>query len=249
MHDLLIEVRAALAPTILMVTHDLDEAALAESTVVLIEGGVHQHAPMAEIYQRPASVAVARLLGGFAEVAGTVRDGVHHSSWGRVPVAVGAAGEGPAVLLVRRESLRLQLAGGRTTAAGLGARVVRSRPTGTRVVVSVVGDDGSPLEVELPIGEHVRPGSRVWVMPPDSGGQRGRCAKGHPSGTPRARRPISMAACTRRGCPWRRPGRDVRLRRNVLNLCPRPPVAPSASSCRPRSSSSPPRSGWGSSHH
>ncbi len=167
MHDLLIEVRAALAPTILMVTHDLDEAALAESTVVLIEGSVHQRAPMAEIYQRPASVAVARLLGGFAEIAGTIRDGVHHSSWGRVPVAAGATGDGPAVLLVRRESLRVERSDGGITAPGLGARVVRSRPTGTRVIVSLVGDDDSPLEVELPIGEHVRPGSRVQVMPPD----------------------------------------------------------------------------------
>ncbi|MEP6856102.1 MAG: ABC transporter ATP-binding protein [Pedococcus sp.] len=156
MHDLLIEVRAALAPTILMVTHDLDEAALAESTVVLIGGSVHQHAAMAEIYQRPASVAVARLLGGFAEIAGTIRAGVHHSTWGRVPVVAGGAGEGPAVLLVRRESLRLELTRGGTTEVGLGARVVRSRPTGTRVIVSLVGDDDSALEVELPIGDHVR---------------------------------------------------------------------------------------------
>ena len=102
MHDLLTEVRAALSPTILLVTHDLDEAALAESTVVLIDGSVHQHAPVAEIYQRPASVPVARLLGGFAEISGTIRDEVHHSSWGRVPVAAGGPGEGPAVLLVRR---------------------------------------------------------------------------------------------------------------------------------------------------
>ena len=165
MHDLLMEVRAALAPTILMVTHDLDEAALAESTVVLIEGRVHQHAPMVEIYQRPSSVAVARLLGGFAEIAGAVRDGVHHSSWGRVPVAAGGAGDGPAVLLVRRESLRLEVDGPATT--GTGARVVRSRPAGARVIVSLVGDDESPVEVELPIGEDVRPGTRVTVVPAD----------------------------------------------------------------------------------
>ncbi len=170
MHDLLTEVRAALSPTILMVTHDLDEAALAESTVVLIDGTVHQHAPMAEIYQRPASVAVARLLGGFTEIAGTIRDGVHHSAWGRLPVAARGAADGAAVLLVRRESLRLELADGDNTEAGIGARVVRSRPTGTRTIVSLVGDDESPVEVELPIGDHVRPGSRVRVLPPD-----GRC--------------------------------------------------------------------------
>lgn len=171
MHDLLTEVRAALAPTILMVTHDLDEAALAESTVVLIDGTVHQHAPMAEVYQRPASVAVARLLGGFTEVAGTVRDGVHHSAWGRLPVAAGGAADGAAVLLVRRESLHLEAPSSASAAAagaGLGARVVRRRPTGTRVVVTLVGDDDSTVEVELPVGEDVRSGTRVRVVPTDS---------------------------------------------------------------------------------
>ena len=74
---------------------------------MLIDGGVHQHAPVTEIYQRPATVGVARLLGGFAEIAGTVRDGMHHSAWGRLPVADGGAEDGAAVLLVRRESLRL----------------------------------------------------------------------------------------------------------------------------------------------
>ncbi len=167
MHDLLTEVRAALSPTILMVTHELDEAALAESTVVLIDGSVHQHAPMAKVYQRPATVAVARLLGGFTEVAGTIRDGVHHSAWGRVPVVAGGAEGGAAVLLVRRESLRLQVSGIAAPGAGIGARVVRRRPTGTRVVASLVGDDDSPLEVELPVGEDVRPGTRVRVVPAD----------------------------------------------------------------------------------
>lgn len=167
MHDLLIEVRAALAPTILMVTHDLDEAALAESTVVLIEGRVHQRAPMAEIYKRPASVPVARLLGGFTEIAGTVRDGVHHSAWGRLPVAGNLPVDGAAVLLVRRESLRIEPSDAATTSQGLEARVVRRRPNGTRTIVSLVGDDDSRMEVELPIGEDARPDSRVRVLPPD----------------------------------------------------------------------------------
>ncbi len=168
MHDLLIEVRAALAPTILMVTHDLDEAALAESTVVLIDGSVHQHAPMAEIYQRPASVSVARLLGGFTEIAGTIRDGMHHSAWGRVRAVADGAVDGPAVVLVRRESLRIGTPDGGDTDPGLAAHVIRRRPTGTRVIVLLAGDDGSRIEVELPTGEDVRPGDRVRVLLPGS---------------------------------------------------------------------------------
>ncbi len=168
MHDLLAEVRAALAPTILLVTHDLDEAALAESTVVLIDGSVHQQAPMTELYRRPASVPVARLLGGFTEVPGTVRDGVHHSAWGRVPVTGGDRREREAVLLLRREELRLDHGQVTGTGAGINATVVGRRPSGTRVIVWLEGEDGSRVDVELPAGEDVRPGSRVRVGLPES---------------------------------------------------------------------------------
>ncbi len=181
MHDLLGEVRAALAPTILMVTHDLDEAALAESTVVLIDGTVHQQAPMSELYARPASVPVARLLGGFTEVRGVVRSGVHHSAWGRVPVAGDGAGSGAAVLLVRRESLRVVPLDAAADGAGIEARVVRRRPTGTRVVTSLVGDDDSRVEVELPAGDDVRPGARVRVVLPREGGRQWSVAEASPA--------------------------------------------------------------------
>ncbi len=172
MHDLLAEVRAALAPTILMVTHELDEAALAESTVVLIDGVVHQQAPMSELYRRPASLAVARLLGGFTEVPGTVRDGVHHSAWGRVPLTEGAPGDGAAVLLARREALRVVAADASTPGAGVVARVERRRPSGTRVVATLACEDGSRAEVELEPGApgpSGRNGERVRVLLPDGG--------------------------------------------------------------------------------
>ena len=216
MHDLLLEVRAALAPTILLVTHDLDEAALAESTVVLIDGAVHQHAPMAEIYRRPATLAVARLLGGFTEIAGTIRDGVHYSAWGRVPVAVGGAGDGAAVLLVRREALRVDVCDTAGPGTRIGARVVRRRPTGTRVVVSLAGDHGLQVEVELPVGEDLRPGTRVAVLPADSGepqwavrsedtdGNARRLPPGFHDSPHEARQPMEEAAMT---TPRRSPSR------------------------------------------
>lgn len=179
MHDLLAEVRAALEPTILLVTHDLDEAALADSTVVLIDGTVHQHAPMTELYRRPASIPVARLLGGFTEVPGTVRDGFHHSAWGRVPVTGGDEG-GAAVLLVRREALRLDT--DQVGGPGISARVVRRRPTGTRVIASLEGDDGSRVEVELPTGGDVAPGARVRVGLPENAASQWAVPQEQPAG-------------------------------------------------------------------
>lgn len=163
MHDLLGEVRAALAPTVLLVTHDLDEAALAESTVVLIDGTVHQQAPVAELYRRPATLAVARLLGGFTEVRGAVRGGSHHSLWGRLPVPEGGPESGPAVALLRREALRLEPVDGGTS-PGVSARAVSRRHVGTRVIVRLETDDRSRVEVELPAGRDPVQGDRFRVV-------------------------------------------------------------------------------------
>ncbi|OFE18060.1 hypothetical protein BA895_13065 [Humibacillus sp. DSM 29435] len=71
MHELLGEVRAVLAPTTVIVTHDLDEAALADRVAVLVAGRVHQVDSVTELFRRPASREVARVLGGFVEVEGT----------------------------------------------------------------------------------------------------------------------------------------------------------------------------------
>lgn len=196
MHELLLEVRAALAPTILMITHDLDEAALAESTVILIDGMVHQQAPMSELYQRPATLAAARLLGGFTEVRGTVHDGAHHSRWGAVPVPQSCE-TGDAMLLLRREALHLATpdAHPRTTErAGTQARVLRTRAAGARRVAVLTTQDHTTIEVELPVGIDVPVGihTRVeladdtprWALPisPDTGEAPDRPADG--AGTP-----------------------------------------------------------------
>lgn len=107
MHELLAEVRAALAPTTVIVTHDLDEAALADQVAVLVAGRVHQVDTVARLYRQPASREVARVLGGFAEIEGHVERGSHHSALGVLPLpdTVGVTA-GPATALVRREALR-----------------------------------------------------------------------------------------------------------------------------------------------
>ncbi len=176
MHDLLDEVRAVLDPTILMITHDLDEAALAESTVVLIDGAVHQQAPMVELYRSPATLPTARLLGGFTEVPGVVHDGVHHSRWGRAVLPADCPATGDAVLLLRREELRIQEPGapepgasagghgtGTGTGTGTGAVVVRRRRAGARDVVTLEDEQGRGVEVETTGDVGASPGSRVRV--------------------------------------------------------------------------------------
>ncbi|PFG19152.1 ABC transporter ATP-binding protein [Serinibacter salmoneus] len=161
MHDLVGEVRAALDPTLVLVTHDLDEAALADRVLVVIDGVAHQHAPAAAVYTRPASLAVARMLGGFTEVPGIVRRGIHHSDWGRMPVDL--FGEGPAVLLLRREDLRLTSQATPGT-VGITARVTHRRVRGRRVVATLRAPAGTTIEVELPLGRDVRVGQETVVQ-------------------------------------------------------------------------------------
>ncbi|WP_372735360.1 ABC transporter ATP-binding protein [Nocardioides sp.] len=177
MHDLLAEVRAAISPTIVMVTHDLDEAGLADSTVVLVDGVVHQQGATPVLYREPATLEVARLVGGFTEIVGRVEGGVHNSAWGRVPISPACRVEGPGLLLLRREDLRLRPAHDQLSGAspGLSGRVTRIRQSGARQVVTVSTAGGSDVEAEVrpdpafSMGSQVtlspRSAARGWVLP------------------------------------------------------------------------------------
>lgn len=172
MHELLGELRAAVAPTLLLVTHDLDEAALADRVGVLVDGTLHQVATPAELYRRPATLTVARLLGGFVEVPGVVVDGTsgpeHRSTWGSWPVPADCQVSGEAVLLVRREDLRAEPSPSDRLDAkdpNVRGRVGSLRRTGVRAVVSVETSDRRRVEVELAPREELGLGTAVTVRP------------------------------------------------------------------------------------
>ena len=177
MHELLREVRAALSPTILMVTHDLDEAALADRVAVLADGRLEQVATVPALYRRPASVVVARLLGGFNEIPGRVQDGHHLSRWGSVPLPADCGAQGSAALLVRREQLLAVPPGdleddtAGLADAGLRVTVVSVASAGARQVATVepcrsrggtiASEPSGRVEVELPLGTLVAPGQEL----------------------------------------------------------------------------------------
>ncbi len=171
MHQLLAELRAALDPTIVIVTHDLDEAGLADRVAVLVEGRIEQFDTIQALYTKPSTLAVARLVGAFNELPGTVESGVHHSRLGAFAVPPTAHVAGRAILLARKE--RLALVPPETTAA-LTGRVVQVRQSGPHrdVVVELDrarGDDRTRVEVEARLGTTLRPGDRTGVLLPGSG--------------------------------------------------------------------------------
>ena len=95
MHALLTRLRTELPPTVVIVTHDRDEAA-----------AVADHIAVERIYHRPTSLAVARLMGGRNEIAGTVQGARHHSDLGAIAVDAGTP-DGPGTLVVRPEAVRI----------------------------------------------------------------------------------------------------------------------------------------------
>ncbi len=166
MHLLLGEIRERFDPTTVMVTHDLAEAAMADTVAVLDQGRLVQHADVDELYARPASVTVARLLGGFSELAGTPVEGGYECPLGIAPAPSPRPGV-PAVVLVRQEALVLvDEHDPHSAAAGL---VVGSTRAGTRRVATVelepTADGGptSPVLVELDPGVRAPVGRRVGV--------------------------------------------------------------------------------------
>ncbi len=172
MHQLLGEVRAAIDPTVVMVTHDLDEAGLADRVAVLVEGRIEQFDTIQALYTVPKTLAVARLVGGFNELPGTVEAGVHHSRLGAFAVPPAARVAGGAVLLVRKERLALVP---RETTAALTGRVVQVRQSGPHrdVIVElddVHGDGHTRVEVEARLGTTLGPGDRTGVLLPELGG-------------------------------------------------------------------------------
>ena len=164
MQDLLGEVRAALSPTVVMVTHDLDEAGLADRVAVLVAGRVEQFGPVAELWSRPSSVAVARLVGGFNELPGEIVDGQHLGALGAVRLVRGCRAAGPSVALVRMEHLDLADA---DTGDGVPGRVAEVRQGGPRQQVTVEltarMSPATRLRVELDLDRTVAPGDRVRV--------------------------------------------------------------------------------------
>ncbi|KQU55297.1 hypothetical protein ASG84_22990 [Rhodococcus sp. Leaf278] len=155
MHDLVRELRSSLDQTLLLVTHDQQEAAvLADSVAVLIDGRLEHHSDIATAYTRPSTLAVSRLMGGMNEIAGQWDGvGMHRSELGELEVDGLDLPSGPAVLLLRHELIRLGDGDIRGVVSAL-------RPTGFRSIADVsVGS--TVVKVELAAGSSVAVGDVV----------------------------------------------------------------------------------------
>ncbi len=161
MHDLIESIRTKLSPTIVLVTHDRDEAAaVADDIAVLDHGELLQHDSVDQIYTRPTSLRVSRLMGGLNEIAGVVRDGLHVSALGSIPIG-GGVQDGPGVLVVRQEALAVRVIGPDAPAAAdeHSGTVAAVRHVGPRRVLTV--SFGDPVSESAVVHAEVGPGVGV----------------------------------------------------------------------------------------
>ncbi|WP_258802338.1 ABC transporter ATP-binding protein [Pseudarthrobacter sp. NS4] len=163
MHELLAQVRKKLNPTILMVTHDRDEAAdVADHLALISEGRVLQHSTVEAMYCRPASLQVSRLMGGVNEVPGTVREGIHYSALGAHPLPDDQTWpEGPATLVVRQEHIIISDERGQGTPAVITG--VHTR--GPRQLISMDAK-GAALHAEASGSQSLTVGGTVRIQLP-----------------------------------------------------------------------------------
>lgn len=171
MHSLLGQIRLQLQPTIVMVTHDRDEAAVVADRVALLSAGrLLQHDTVERLYTRPVALEVARLMGGRIELPGEVREGVHHSALGAVSPAEGEQWtEGPGMLVVRHEAVHVSTLPVAVPVGMVEVDVVVAdrRPRGPRAEVTLACGEAL-LEAEVPASRPLVVGQRATVHIPRS---------------------------------------------------------------------------------
>ena len=174
MRDLVRTVQRQVGVTTLFVTHDQEEAvSLADRIALMLAGRVVQEGEPRDFYERPASVAVARFLGGRNFLPGAVCRGMYAGPVGPVPVTV--TWSGPAVLLIRQEAVEV-VASGTPGAVPALARSATYLGTHTQVEAELNGSLAVHLVVDP--SQRIAPGDRVHlrfpperchVVPDDSG--------------------------------------------------------------------------------
>jgi putative spermidine/putrescine transport system ATP-binding protein len=149
--DAVIEVRETSGRALLLVTHDLDDAAMiADRICVLINGAIAQIATPSTLLDRPASLEVARFLGVPTMVRGRVRAGSFECALGAWPVRDVSAGDCTAVFWP---------AALRPASSGIDAIVleVRRLPRGTTLILEAAGVrlEGAAPEAVPSAGDHL----------------------------------------------------------------------------------------------
>ena len=152
----LIEILKRTATTVIMVTHDREEAlSAADELMVMIDGALVQSGDSREIYEQPVNKEVGLLLGDGNLVEGLVRDQIVHCCLGEFPA--GNHPDGACELFVRSEHIEC------SADASLSARVVGGDYYGHDASASLVLADGTALSLRQAHGDLPIIGSQIGI--------------------------------------------------------------------------------------
>jgi iron(III) transport system ATP-binding protein len=158
MRDELARILRAIHVTVVLVTHDREEAfSLADRIALMRDGAVVQEGTPEQVYTAPATRWAAEFVGAGNFLPGRLADGVVDTPVGRFPAQNGN-GKSDVEVLIRPELLELH-----PDPAG-DAEVVGREFRGHDVFYRVLLD-GVELVSQRPSNEHVPLGSRVRVRP------------------------------------------------------------------------------------
>ena len=128
MRELILSIKEELDLTIIFVTHDQEEAVLlADRIAVMFDGELQQYGASDELYQRPASLAIARFFGNNNTLAGRISGRQVVTEAGRFCLGGGKNGFAESeevTLLVRPEEITLLPEGAGEGGAEEGATLV-----------------------------------------------------------------------------------------------------------------------------
>jgi putative spermidine/putrescine transport system ATP-binding protein len=162
----LLEARAMSGAATILVTHDLDDAMAVATHIAAIGplGELSAPASPADLLREPASLAVAQLLGVFAEVPGMV-DRTDHGTprfrWAGGVMPAPEVSQGSAVACVRSHDVEVNVAG----AAGAPVLIVAGRRDAAHEVMLDLADaSGQRVTVRAPSTTAARVGDQVQVM-------------------------------------------------------------------------------------
>lgn len=151
--------------TMLYVTHDQSEAAeLGDRLALMADGRIVQHGAPDDLFERPATAAVARFFGNGNRLRGDVVSGRLRLGPAAIPVP---GPDGPATFTIRPQHVRFDPASdlrGRARSAtylGTHARVVLSLH-GIDLEAHVAPGDEPPAGVDVGV---VLPPERLWRLP------------------------------------------------------------------------------------
>jgi putative spermidine/putrescine transport system ATP-binding protein len=148
--------------TTLFVTHDQEEAlAIADRVGVMNKGRLEQLGPPIEVYSRPATPFVAEFVGLTNRLAGAVRAGEVEVRGTRLPLVQPNATDGPAIALVRPETVAVVADTG-SIASPLVGKVIATAFLGATSLVTVdLGDASVLAQLATADATTLPPGTRV----------------------------------------------------------------------------------------